>query len=141
MVSRIETLPSAPSIYYEVIQELSRPNTSIHKVGEIIARDVSMTAKILHLANSAFFGLHQSVNSLERALVLLGFDTVVALVLSVHIFSTCNKRFLILFFDPGPLDSQPADRALCENHRREEEQNRKGIDDAFMGGLLHDVGG
>ena len=141
VVSRIETLPSAPSIYNEVIQELSRSDTSIQKIGEIIARDVSMTAKILHLANSAFFGLHQSVNTLERALVLLGFDTVVALVLSVHVFATCDTASPACFSIQALWDHSFRTALFARTIARKEEQGRKGIDDAFMGGLLHDVGG
>lgn len=140
VISRIETLPSAPSIYHEVMQELGRPDTSIHAVEKIISKDVSMTAKILHLANSAFFGHRRSVNNLERALVRLGFDTVVALVISVHVFSICGD------VSPACLSMQALwDHSLRTAHFAgtiavEEEQDRKGIDDAFMGGLLHDVG-
>jgi len=140
VVSRIVTLPSAPAIYHEVVQELSRPDTSIQKVGEIIARDVSMTAKILHLANSAFFGLHQRVNTLERAMVLVGFDTVMALVISVHIFSTYVEAKVPRFSIPALWDHSLKTALFARTIAKEEDQPRKATDDAFMGGMLHDVG-
>lgn len=140
VVSRIDTLPSAPTIYHEVVQELSRPDTSIEKVGEIIARDVSMTAKILQLANSAFFGLYRRVNNLERAMVLVGFDTVMALVISVHIFSTYVETNVPRLSIPDLWDHSLKTALFARTIAQEEEQPRKGIDDAFMGGMLHDVG-
>lgn len=140
VISRIETLPSTPSIYNQVIQELGRPGASIQKVGTIIAKDVSMTAKILQLANSAFFGRYQHVNNLDRALVLVGVDTVVALVLSVHIFSACTGVSIPGFSIPALWDHSMKTALFARAIAEETEQERKGIDDAFMGGLLHDVG-
>lgn len=140
LVSRIEALPSVPSLYQEVMQELSTPNASLERVGKIIARDVSMTAKILQLANSAFFGRFQSVNNLERALTLLGLDTIVALVLSVQIFST-PEQALISYFSISALWEHSLKTAVCARIlAKEEKQPRQSIDDAFLAGLLHDVG-
>jgi putative nucleotidyltransferase with HDIG domain len=140
VISRMETLPSVPSIYHEVIHELSASGGSIHKVAAIISKDVGMTAKILHLANSAFFGLHQSVNNLERALTLLGFDTVAALVITVQIFSMHSHAWMPGFSIPALWDHSMTTAALAKAIAKEEKQERSEIEDAFMGGLLHDVG-
>lgn len=140
VVSRVTTLPSAPAIYYEVVQELSLADTSIQKVGEIIARDVSMTAKILQLANSPLFGLYQRVNNLDRAMVLVGLDTVMALVITIHIFSTYVDTGVPGFSIPELWDHSLKTALYARTIAQEEEQPRKTIDDAFMGGILHDVG-
>jgi len=57
LISRVESLPSLPSIYTELVDEIQSPDGSIQKVSEIISRDVAMTAKVLQLVNSPFFGL------------------------------------------------------------------------------------
>jgi HD-like signal output (HDOD) protein/CheY-like chemotaxis protein len=140
VVSRIETLPTAPSIYQEITQELSSPNTSIHRLTEIISKDFGITAKILQLANSAFFGLYQHVSTVERALTLLGFDTVAALVLTVKIFSAHTKLSVPGFSIPVLWSHSMTTASAARAIAAKESQERSGIQDAFMGGMLHDVG-
>jgi len=59
--------------FYKALRD---PNASIHQVAEIIGRDVGMSAKVLHLVNSAFFGLAQVVTSLQSAAAFLGMETI-----------------------------------------------------------------
>jgi CheY-like chemotaxis protein len=66
VVSRMTTLPTLPAMYTKLVESLDDPEISSRKLGEIIAQDVGMSAKILQIANSAFFGLSlrgQSVGS------------------------------------------------------------------------------
>ncbi len=57
LVSRLHSLPSLPSLYFELSGELSSDEPSLAKIGKLISADMAMTAKILQLVNSAFFGL------------------------------------------------------------------------------------
>lgn len=140
LVSGLKSLPSIPSLYLELTQELQSPEASIQEVGRIISRDVGMTAKILQLVNSAFFGLRRHVSCPSEAAGLLGVDTIGALVLSVGVFSE---------FDLARSPSFSPDRLwqhsmLVGSHAkrvsRSEKAEKKSIDDAFMAGLLHDAG-
>lgn len=140
VVSQIETLPSVPSVYQEVVKELHAPDASIDRIAEIMSKDISMTAKILQLANSAFFGLRQHVNSLNRALALLGLDTLVALVMSVQIFSKHEHTSVPGFSIPNLMDHSMKTGAVAKAIAKEEKQDQALVNDAFMGGLLHDVG-
>ena len=74
IVSSIDTLPSLPSVYAKLQEKIREPEVSLDDVGEIISQDIAMTAKILQLVNSAFFGLYQTVESPARAVKLLGLD-------------------------------------------------------------------
>lgn len=87
IITGIKTLPSVPLLYNRLLQELQSENTSAASVGNIIAQDVAMTAKILHLVNSAFFGIGDHVTNPQRAVSLLGLNTVKALVLGIQVFS------------------------------------------------------
>ena len=87
IVSSIDTLPSLPSVYVKLQKKIREPEASLDDIGEIISQDIAMTAKILQLVNSAFFGLYQKVESPARAVKLLGLDTIKALVLVSQIFS------------------------------------------------------
>jgi HD-like signal output (HDOD) protein len=73
---------------------------SMKRIGDIIASDLGMSAKVLQLVNSSFFGLFTRVASPAQAVNLLGAETVKALVLHVHIFSQYNAP-AIIFPCPG----------------------------------------
>src|SRR5258708_37371860 len=87
LVSRMDRLPSIPSAYSEIVEKLQDPDTSLDEVGAIIARDLGMTANILKLVNSAFFGLPRQISSPAEAGAYLGVETLTALALSIPAFS------------------------------------------------------
>ncbi len=78
------TLPSAPGLYMEISQVIADPNTGPDDVAAVIERDTAMTAKLLQLANCAFFGVGRRVNGVRDAVVYLGSDTIKALMLSAE---------------------------------------------------------
>jgi putative nucleotidyltransferase with HDIG domain len=87
IITSIKTLPSVPLLYNRLVRELDSENASSQAIGDIISQDAAMTSKILQLVNSAFFGLPDNVSSPQRAVSLLGFNTIKALVLGIHIFA------------------------------------------------------
>ena len=78
------TLPSAPGLYLEISRVIADPGTGPDDVAAVIERDIAMSAKVLQLANSAFFGAGRSVNRVRDAVVYLGSDTIKALTLSAE---------------------------------------------------------
>src|SRR5580658_4320206 len=66
---------------------LRSPETPIAKIGDLIAQDMGMCAKVLQLANSAFFGLSCHISNPRQAVSLIGAENLQALVLSVQVFS------------------------------------------------------
>ncbi|MBW1959067.1 MAG: HDOD domain-containing protein [Deltaproteobacteria bacterium] len=140
LVSRIESLPSLPSLYTQVVELIQSPNSSIKKIGEVISKDLAMTAKILQLVNSAFFGIPRQISNPAQAVGLLGLDTVKALVLTIGIFSKFEQKQLAHFgietlwnhsIKTGAIAKKVADKESADKHLS---------DNAFMAGLLHDVG-
>jgi HD-like signal output (HDOD) protein len=140
LVSQIESLPSLPSLYVEIMEVMRSPASSVQKVGEIISRDISMTAKILQLVNSAFFGLCRHVSSPAQAVSLLGMEIVKALVLSVQIFSQFDQAKLDGFSLEGLWDHSIRSSVFAKAIAKEEGKGQYMIDDAFMAGMLHDLG-
>ena len=110
------------------------------KVGEVVSRDIGMTAKILQLVNSAFFGLRRHVASAGQAVSLLGLDITKALILSVHIFSQFEKSKIAGL----PLETlwrhSMAVGAYARRICIEENTGPKMADEALMAGVLHDIG-
>ena len=85
-VGTLGELPSLSSTFTRLTNAVKDPNTSISQVGEIIEQDIAMSAKVLQLTNSAFFGLSQQVTSLSRAVYYLGIETIKNLALASEAF-------------------------------------------------------
>ncbi|RME97901.1 MAG: HDOD domain-containing protein [Chloroflexi bacterium] len=140
LVAQLQTLPSLPGLFNELMSEIRSPNASIKRVGQIISQDMGMTAKILQLVNSAFFGLRRRVSDPTQAVMLLGLDTVKALVLSVHIFSQFSGATVGGVSLPLLQEHSMAVAALAKKISVAEQADQPQVDFAFTAGLLHDVG-
>ncbi len=140
VLSGIDTLPSLPSLYAEIIEELHSPEVSIQKIGKIISRDLGMTAKILQLVNSAFFGLRHRVSSPSQAVSLLGINTTRGLILSMHIFSQFDVSERSTIHPERLWNHSFHSGVMAKAIAQEENQTKMPIDDSFLAGLLHDLG-
>ena len=140
VISKIDSLPSLPSLYMEIINELRSDDPSIQKVGEIVSRDLGMTAKILQLINSSFFGLPQRITSADKAVTLLGLDLVKAIALTSGAFSRFEgikiPGFSVDSLWAHGLKTGGLSKVIAQSERLE----RRIVDAAFMAGLLHDIG-
>ena len=140
LVSQVTSLPSLPSVHAKLVESLENPDISSREMGEIIAQDVGMTAKLLQLANSAFFGLYRYVASPSEAAIYLGLDTIRALTLSTGVFSVfqqsgAREPFL------GELQRHSMRVGMVANIiAKHENLPKKACDSSLIGGLLHDVG-
>ena len=140
LVAGMSVLPSLPSLYFEITELLNNPKTSIQMLSEAINKDIGMTAKILQVANSAFFGQRQSTKNLTRALALLGLDNMKALVLSLASFSQCTQEQLRRFALETLWDHCFAVATYAKHIAQLEQQESSMNDAAFTAGLLHDCG-
>jgi HD-like signal output (HDOD) protein len=140
VVSEIDSLPSLPTMYNEIMVELASPSASIKKIGHIIAGDIAMTSKILQLVNSAFFGLRRKVTSPDQAVLLLGLDIVKALVLSLQIFSQFNMPKVFFPMVSGLWQHSLSTGNLAKQIAATEHLSKEIEDQSFMAGLLHDCG-
>jgi HD-like signal output (HDOD) protein/ActR/RegA family two-component response regulator len=139
-VSRLNSIPSLPTLYLEVMEALRASDPSPGRIGKIIGRDIGMTAKILQVANSVLYATRCEITQPEKAVVLLGLDTVQSLVLSLSIFSSLT---------PG-LDAACSAESLWEHSNLVGSSCRaiahaEGIAPTCSGeylsaGLLHDIG-
>jgi HD-like signal output (HDOD) protein/ActR/RegA family two-component response regulator len=140
MVTGIERLPSMPSLYHQVVEVVQEPADSLATMAPLIACDLGMTAKILQIVHSAFFGLQRHLSSPIQAVEMLGFDILQALVLDAQVFVAAE--------DPMPSDptlqtlwSRSLAIALCAQEIMAATDGDDAVlDDAFSAGLLHDVG-
>ena len=140
LVAGIDSLPSLPTLYLEIMEELQSPSSSFKKIGAIISRDIGMTAKILQMVNSAYFGLCRKITRAEEAVSYLGMETVKSLVLSAKIFSQFDQRRMA-FFPMDDLWNHSLQTGMCARAVATSEQfDKETADGAFMASILHDLG-
>jgi len=140
LVSSVSTLPSLPSIVDELVAELESDSASVEAVGAIVRRDPSMTAKILQLANSSFFGVPGRVVAAHAGVELLGIDFMRLLTLDAGTFSQVEapliEGFSLDSFCRHSLDVAHSARAWSVATTGD----HSAADEAFSAGLLHDIG-
>ena len=140
MVARIDSLPSLPSLYVELVEALESEDSSVKQIGNIIAKDPSLTAKMLKMVNSSFFGLPQRVSNPAKAVSLLGLDLVQTIVLASGTFEKFNQLKLKGFSIESLWDHAMKTAVLAKTISQDTGLERRDVDMAFMAGLLHDIG-
>lgn len=136
----IDTMPSLPALYARIMQELRSKEASTASVGDIISKDVSMSAKVLQLVNSSFFGMPRHVASPSEAVVLLGIDVVKTLVLSIEVFSRFRQKTLKILPVEKINDHSYQTGLVAQKIANAERMDKKKADNAMIAGILHDLG-
>lgn len=137
ILALLKQLPSLPSAVGELLASFDSEDTDISRIARQIACDQALTARVLRVANSSFYGLQHKVGTINEAVVVLGFRAVRSMVLAVSI----NGAFRPAYcpgFDPQvylrhSVATGIAARALAA-------QTGHNPDLAFTGGILHDIG-
>jgi putative nucleotidyltransferase with HDIG domain len=110
-------------------------------VGSLISHDISFSAKILQLVNSAYFGLPQKIIDPQQATIYLGIEVVKALVLSNHVFSSFRDEAELLGFSISELWRHSLGVGMLAGEiARVEMVEDKVVEEAFIAGVLHDIG-
>ncbi|MGE5342885.1 MAG: HDOD domain-containing protein [Candidatus Omnitrophota bacterium] len=131
-------LPSLPSIVNRINEAISNPNCTATQIADIISKDSSLTARILKLVNSAFYNFPMPIESIPRAVTIVGTRQVSALALATSVASTFKH------IPPEILDMKSfwKHSATCGIICRliagyKENTNTESF---FLAGLLHDIG-
>ncbi len=136
----IHQLPPLPRVVSKLIELVESENATIDQIAELIATDPALTAKVLHLANSAYYGLSRSIGTVKQALLVLGLHTVKNLVLGIAVMSAMRSGR-----HPTPVEIELWEHAYtCAGIAREigrrVRMSTQGLEDTYMAGLLHDIG-
>ena len=139
VVDRIEELPTLPQVASTIMRLIDDPQTSAQDIHKVMSRDTALAGKMLKLVNSAFYGLPHKVSNLNQAIVLLGFNTIKSLALSVSVFGVFGKGKGTGKFDRErywrhSVGSACIYRVLARKTKTVDPET------AFVAGLLHDIG-
>lgn len=140
MITGIRKLPSLPNLYSKLVKELNSSDPEPKIVADIISQDVAMTAKILQIVNSAYYGLPGQVSSVHRAVTLIGINTTRALVLGIQIFGEFQRSMAPFFSIDALWQHSLAVSQVSRVIAKELKLDMISQENAQIIGLLHDIG-
>ncbi len=139
IVQKVEELPALPHVTYRVMRLTSDPQTSIQQLANMIVKDQVLTAKVLRMANSAYYGYARRIYSINEALVILGFKTIRNLVMAASVYNVMDKELQGYFLPRGDLWKHCMATALTARSLAKKVGYDR-FEQAFIAGLLHDIG-
>jgi len=135
-------LPTLPEVVVRLNALVDDPRSGLQEIGALVARDPALTAKVLRIANSAFYGLGEPVLSAEQAASVIGVRSLRNVVLQASILARYERFADIPDFDLDELWTHSAAVAKLSRALSQRARSTGGLhpDDAYTCGLLHDVG-
>jgi putative nucleotidyltransferase with HDIG domain len=138
LLEKLHDIPTLPMVANQVTNLINDPNSSSGDIASVLRKDQVLTAKVLKLINSPYYGIPGEVTDVQRALAFLGFNTIAQLVLSLSVFSLFprdNKdSFSVLEFWRHALATAVVSEIIAKKVGYEKPE------ECFTCGLLHDIG-
>ena len=138
VMTKIRRLPTLPGVAIKLLQAIRSENPSIQEISKIISADPPLTAKVLQMVNSPFYGREQKISSLNQAMMFLGLNTVKYLALTFSLMRSLQRKapgaFDHVQFWKDALTGAVAAKLLAER------VIGNNAESAFCLGLLQDIG-
>jgi putative nucleotidyltransferase with HDIG domain len=139
LVQTVRDLPALPEVVVRVMRLAEDPRSDAQSIARVIATDQAMAARVLKLANSAFYGLPRRVSTLSEAVVILGFRTIKNLAIAASTFELLNREIAGYWLQRGELWRHSL--ACAIGAQLIARRVRLPVsEEAFVAGLLHDIG-
>jgi HD-like signal output (HDOD) protein/ActR/RegA family two-component response regulator len=134
-IAGLSGLPPVPHVYAQLTAAIADPDASLPMIARIVEQDLAIAVKLLQVANSAHLGSRERVSSVERAVMMLGLETVRSLALSTHLLALAERAPV-----PGFSLAQLQRHALLSARIARRLAPGPEAQLAFTAGLLADVG-
>lgn len=133
IIDEMPNLPTMPTIVVEALNIIGNPKSNINQLSEIISKDISMTTQILKLVNSAYYGFPSQITTINKAMALLGLNQVKGLIMSV-----ATKPMMMTYCGKNLWEHSIRCAVGCQIISKSLGVGQS--DEAFVMGLLHDIG-
>lgn len=135
---RADDLPTIPSIAWQILQVTNDERSSAGDLSKILHVDQSLASRVLKVANSPMYSVRGKISSIQQAVVLLGFREIRSIALAMSVFNAFHVRSAGAYFNrhkfwEHSLFTGVAARIMAKKYRQDENE-------AFIGGLIHDIG-
>ncbi|MCP4634753.1 MAG: HDOD domain-containing protein [candidate division Zixibacteria bacterium] len=141
IIGKIDKLPTPPFVFQQINKVINNPHTSAFDIAAIISEDAALTAKVLKLTNSVFYGRTQEIKDVKQAVIVVGLDALKNIVLSSSLIDSVGKnspnREYTESFWRHSLAVAFLSKILARNY---DKSNLKLQEEAFSAGILHDIG-
>ncbi|MCC6730089.1 MAG: HDOD domain-containing protein [Chthonomonadales bacterium] len=139
---KLADLPPLPAVVTRIMQTVNDPNTSAEDLNRLISLDQGLSSRILRIVNSAYYGFPKRISTITHAVVILGFNTVRNLVLGVSAFGMLSGKSAAGGLNRRVFWEHSVSVAVAASvlARRKRPRGRAAVEEAFLGGLLHDIG-
>jgi putative nucleotidyltransferase with HDIG domain len=139
-VAGIKKIPTLPVVMQEVLSTVASRDSSANDLAAILTKDQSMCARVLKMANSAFYAQNRRISSIGDAVVILGFDSIVQLMLATTVFKPFDSSRLGDSLNMHGLWKHSMATASVSKMIAEKTGRHKEGSLAYTAGLLHDIG-
>ncbi|MGK7344207.1 MAG: HDOD domain-containing protein [Candidatus Nitrospinota bacterium M3_3B_026] len=140
LVDLVDRMPGFSPAVAKIIALANNPATKPAELVNVISMDSVLTAKILRLVNSAYFGPGRNIASLGRAVIMLGFNTIKNMALSVSVASAVSIKSGFRWFSNDEYWEHCLGCALAARELARASGAGARIEEYFVAGLLHDIG-
>lgn len=139
IADKVDRLPTLPSVCVRVNELMADPNTSAAEIGAVVAHDQVVAARLLSVVNSSFYGFRQRINSVTRAMTMIGFRGLRDLMLALGALPALRTQSRHKEFDDSSFWSHAV--GVAAGARATAVMLRMpNPEEAFTAGLLHDLG-
>jgi putative nucleotidyltransferase with HDIG domain len=138
-IDRLSEIPTLPTILLEVSRLLQNPDATSQQLARLIKKDQSITAKILRLVNSAFYGCQSRISDVNSAVMVMGFNTVRNAIMSISVIKAFADIKDMEQFKVEDFWFHALSVAITSRHMALQ-CHKKVADESFVAGLLHDIG-
>ena len=137
--SKDTQLPTLPVIVDKILSLARSDRSSAQDLADIVQNDQAISGKLLRLSNSAYFGFMKEVDTISRAITIVGFNEVIGLTIGMNVFSKFGNKDTHGIFD---IDSLWLHSIACATTARNIAKKKRlgDIDKIFLTSLLHDMG-
>jgi len=139
IIAKVEAFPSLPDATTKLLSLLDDSNAAVVEIEEILRMDPGLTANVLKLSNSAYFGFSSAIGSIHKAIVLLGAKRLMQLVMTSCVNSLMSKAVPGYDLSPGEMWRHSIAVSVAAEGLIEE-LDAPEADEIFTAALLHDVG-
>jgi len=139
LIRNFYNVKTLPHVAVQLIRLISSENSSLHEFEELILLDPTLVLRVLHMANSPYFGLKQKVDNISRALVFIGIKNLRNMIATEALREIFKDDSEHTKFSRRHLWLHSAVVGICSQMISERIFGQKG-EDGFLCGLLHDIG-
>lgn len=139
IISKVDDLPALPMVVSDIMKLTEDPDSTVQDIEKVIMKDQSLTARILRLSNSAYYGYARRISTISQASVLLGFQAIKSITLSASIGGLLMNEVPGYALEKNQLWRQSQSCAIVSRFIA---KKLRGVnaDQAYVAGLLRDIG-